>query len=160
MATVTIGGKEHHVPTPYNFRKIKRAWPHMARAANAEGDPMQAVDSIIAIIAIGLLPAKFSVEDLTEDQRKVHDAGDMDALFTMRLAAKMDEIEEELLGPEVPGLKDAALEVMRENGLLRVKDGVVEGNDPASPESPSTETSTELSQNSSLPDAPAVIGTE
>lgn len=161
MVDVVIGGVSRTVPLPYNFRKLKRAWPHMERAANAEDDPMKAIDSIIAFIAIGLLPAKNDPDGLTDDQKKILASGDQETVYTMRLAALIDQIEEDLLGPEIPGLKDVAVEIMRENGLTRKANGAgVEGNGtPGEKESPSTETSTESLQNSSPPGVLAETGT-
>lgn len=160
MAKVTIGGEEKNVPTPYNFRKLKRAWPHMERAANAEHDVMGALDAFIAIVAIGILSPKNDVDDLTDDQKKMVANGDHETVYLMRLAALIDQIEDDLLGPEIPDLKETVFDIMRESGLVRKATGGVEGNAPGMPESPSTETSTESSQNSSQPDALAATGTE
>lgn len=160
MAKVTIGGKETTVPTPFNFRKLKRAWPHMERAANAESDLMGALDAFIAIVAIGILSPQNDIDSLTEDQKKMIANGDHETVYLMRLAAEIDRIEEELTGPEIPELKDTVFDIMRESGLVRKKSGELEGNAPKAEESPSTETSTESSQNSSQPDALAATGTE
>lgn len=160
MAQVTIGGVETTVPTPFNFRKLKRAWPHMERAANAENDLMGALDAFIAIVAIGILSPKHNPDDLTEDQKKMIERGDHETVYMMRLAAQIEQIEEDLLGPEIPDLKDTVFDIMRESGLIRKRTGGVEGNEPPVTESPSTETSTESSPNLSLPDAPAETGTE
>jgi hypothetical protein len=133
----------------------------MTRAANADDDPMQAIDSIVAIVAIGLLPSNFHPDDLTEDQKKLIASGYTETVYNMRLANMIDQIEDELLGPEVPGLKDAALEIMQENGLIRrVGNPGLEGNETETKESPSTEISTESSQNSSLPGVLEETGTE
>lgn len=161
MAKVMIGGVEKNIPTPYNYKKLKRAWPHMEKAANASDDAIGALDSIIAVIAIGLLDPKNNTQDLTEDQRKLIASSDSETAYTVRLAALIDQIEEDLQGPEVPGLKDTVFEIMRESGLMRAKAGGLEGNAAEGPEeSSSTETSTPSSQNSSQQDAAAETGSE
>lgn len=159
MAKVTIGGAEINVPTPFNFRKLKRAWPHMERAANAENDLMAALDAFVAIVAIGVLSPKNDVSDLTYDQKRMIENGDHDTVYMMRLAALIDQFEEDLLGPEIPGLKETVFDIMRESGLVRSRTGELEGNEAAE-ESLSTETSTELSQNLSPPVVPAETGIE
>lgn len=161
MAKVTIGGEEHVIPTPFNFRKLKRAWPHMERAANAENDLMGALDAFIAIVAIGLLPPQNDPDSLTEDEKKFLERGDHEAVYNIRLAAKIDQIEEALVGPEIPELKDAVFGIMRESGLIRKVDGGLEGNaEKPEEESLSTGTSTESLPNSLPPDAPVETGTE
>lgn len=160
MAKVTIGGVETTVPTPFNFRKLKRAWPHMERAANAENDLMGALDAFIAIVAIGIISPKNDIDSLTEDQKKMIANGDHETVYLMRLAAEIDRIEDELTGPEIPDLKETVFDIMRESGLIRKASGELEGNAPKAEESPSTGTSTESLPNSSQPVAPEVIGTE
>lgn len=160
MAQVTIGGKEQNIPTPFNFKKLKRAWPHMERAANSENNLMGALDAFIAIVAIGMLAPNNNVNDLTEDQRKMLERGDHETVYTMRLAAMIDQIEEDLQGPEIPALKDTVFSIMSESGLIRRQSGGLEGNEPKEEESPSTEISTESLLNSSLPDVPVATGIE
>lgn len=143
MAKVTIGGEEITIPTPYNFRKLKRSWPHMERAANSDDDPMSALDAFIAIVAIGIVPTKNSPDSLTEDQKKMIANGDHETVYLMRLAEEIDRIEEDLLGPEIPGLKNAVFDIMKESGLIRKVSGGLEGNAPETPENLSTETSIE-----------------
>lgn len=160
MAKVVIGGEEVTIPTPFNFRKLKRSWSHMERAANSENDVMGALDAFVAILAIGILSPKNDVDSLTEDQKKIIANGDHETVYTMRLAAKIEELEDTILGPEIPGIKEAVFDIMRESGMTRKVSGGVEGNAPQTEESLSTETLTESSQNSSLPDVPAETGTE
>lgn len=139
MTIVTIGGMSVEVPVPYNFKRLKLAWRHMATAANSENDPMGALEATIAIIAIGLVEKPHP--GTNEEWAKVIDA-------------KIEELEDAILSPEIPEIQKSALAIMRENGLVRQKaDGTVLGNVQEGQASPSTETLTPSSQNSSQLDA-------
>lgn len=139
MAEVIIGGKTLVVPTPYNFKRLKLAWKHMERAANSEQNPIEALEATIVIIAIGLV-------------EKPH-PGTNEA-WAMAVDAKVEELEDLIMSPEIPDLQRSALVIMRENGLIRQKeDGTVVGNVQEGPASPSTEILTPSLPNSSQPDA-------
>lgn len=86
MADVTIGGRVRSVSLP-NFKKLKAAWRYIA-AVQASTDPMDSVDAILGIIAVG------SPEPIT-----------------------VDELEEALAPAELPSLRSFINDLMVEIGL-------------------------------------------
>lgn len=64
MADVIIGGRAITVALP-NFKALKAAWRYIA-AVQASVDPMDGVDAILGIIAVGAVGQSVSVEDLEE----------------------------------------------------------------------------------------------
>jgi len=63
MADVTIGGNVFHVSLP-NFRKLKAAWRHIG-AIQASSDPMESVEAILGVVAVGSSVA-VTVDELAE----------------------------------------------------------------------------------------------
>ena len=86
MADVTIGGQPRSVSLP-NFKKLKAAWRHIA-AVQASTDPMDSIEAILGIVAVG------SAEPVT-----------------------IDELEESLTPAEMPGLRPFINDLMVEIGL-------------------------------------------
>lgn len=144
--SVTVGGEEIKVPVPYNFKRIKLCWPHMALAANSEDNPIEGLDAMIAVVAIGL--AKI-VSPMTAEAK------------AEAINDEIEMLEEKILGPEITGLQKSVMEIMRGNGLIRQKaDGTIVGNViGAEPDAPSMETGTPSSPNSLLQGAAAATGT-
>ncbi len=148
---VVIGGNTVKVPVPYNFRRIKLAWPHVNKAANATENPLEAMDAMLAIIAIGVItPVHGSLPNSVEETAKL-------------IVDKIADFEEEVTGPEAFKLQDRVFEVMSKSGLIRQKaDGTIVGN--AAPEgenpAPSTETGTLSSPSLSPPTVAGVTGSE
>jgi hypothetical protein len=87
MAKVIIGGRAIEVALP-NFKALKAAWRHIA-AVQASTDPMDGVEAILGIIAVGAL-----TEDLT-----------------------LDALEEALTPAEMVGLRPFVNQLMIETGL-------------------------------------------
>ena len=86
MADVTIGGQVRSVALP-NFKKLKAAWRYIA-AVQASTDPMDSVEAILGIVAVG------SAEPTS-----------------------LDELEEALTPAEMPGLRPFINDLMVEIGL-------------------------------------------
>jgi len=86
MADVTIGGQARSVSLP-NFKKLKAAWRYIA-AVQAATDPMDSVDGILGIVAVG------SAEPVT-----------------------IDALEEALTPAEMPALRAFINELIIEIGL-------------------------------------------
>jgi hypothetical protein len=119
MASVTIGGQKYEIPV-LSFKQVKKLWPILNKVKESqetEGSDMsmELTESAIEIVAIGLSKAhpEFTVE----------------------------KIEEELLGPEIAGLKVVIEEMLAESGFLGNGSGEV-GKVPAPAAKLSTETST------------------
>jgi len=86
MADVTIGGRVWSVTLP-NFKMLKAAWRSIA-AVQASSDPMDSVEAILGIVAVG------SATPVT-----------------------VDELEEALTPAEMPGLRPFINDLMVEIGL-------------------------------------------
>ncbi len=141
MAKIVIGGQSYEVP-PLKFKSVKRAWPFMQEAAEANHnkEPFRAVDAVIAVVSEGLSKT--------------------DTPLTIEF------IDENLDAIEIEAFVTALGEIMEEAGLVTVdKHGNVIAKDPESGEAkgeaapPSTATATDMLQSSSPPDVPAEIGT-
>lgn len=63
MATVTIGGESIDVALP-NFKTLKAAWPYIA--AMQDAGPMDCVDAVLGVIAVGAVGQSFIVNDLEQ----------------------------------------------------------------------------------------------
>lgn len=108
MADVTIGGRVRSVALP-NFKKLKAAWRYIA-AAQASTDPMDSVEAILGIVAVG------AAEPTT-----------------------VDELEETLTPAEMPGLRPFINDLMVEIGLA-AEEGAADPLDPATSPSTATST--------------------
>jgi len=64
MAKVIIGGRTIEVALP-NFKTLKAAWRHIS-AVQASADPMDGVDAILGIIAVGAVGESLTAEALEE----------------------------------------------------------------------------------------------
>lgn len=64
MAKVIIGGRTIEVALP-NFKTLKAAWRHIA-AVQASADPMDGVDAILGIVAVGAVGESLTTEALEE----------------------------------------------------------------------------------------------
>jgi hypothetical protein len=87
MAHVIIGGRTIEVALP-NFKVLKAAWRHIA-AVQESADPMDGVDAIVGLIAVGAVGQALTV----------------------------DEIEEALTPTEMAGLRPFVNQLMIETGL-------------------------------------------
>lgn len=117
MAEVIIGGRARTVTLP-NFRKLKAAWRHIA-AVQASPDPMDSVEAILGVVAVG------SAELVT-----------------------VEELEEALTPAEMTGLRPFLNALMVEIGLATSEPDPPDPL-AATPPSPSTATSTTSSAPSS-----------
>ena len=79
MAKVTVNGTEYNIDK-FKFKSLKRSWPYMAKAKDAneddEQDMIAAIDAGVSIIAIGLnktdqKPKALQklLDDMSEDDR-------------------------------------------------------------------------------------------
>jgi hypothetical protein len=102
MADVTIGGQTWSVSLP-NFKKLKAAWRHIA-AVQASTDPMDSVEAILGIVAVG-----------------------------SSVAVTLDELEEALAPAEMTGLRSFVNTLMIEIGLAADEASPPDPLDPASP---------------------------
>jgi hypothetical protein len=63
MAIATIGGEAITVALP-NFKTLKAAWPYIA--AMQDAGPMDGIDAILGVIAVGATDRDLTVEALEE----------------------------------------------------------------------------------------------
>lgn len=121
---LTIGGKSVVIPTPMNFKKIKKVWPLLQETAKAEegveADMLAVFDQTLAIFEIAL-------------------AGTNEAMT-------VDDMEEALLGTELMGLQRTLKDLISASGMATEAKAVV-GNDEPNPENLSTEILTPSSVN-------------
>lgn len=134
MATLSIGGKQIELPV-LNFKTIKKIWPLV--------QDIQGSEDLIKLMEV---------------------ASNVISLVLERSATPMtvDEIEDQLLGPEIQPMQKAIEDMMVESGLLERKPGgdIVSGEAKGAAASPSTETGTDSSPSLSPPDAGEETGTE
>lgn len=97
MANVVIGGRTIEVALP-NFKSLKAAWRHIA-AVQASADPMDGVDAILGIIAVGAVGQSLTI----------------------------DQLEEALTPAEMVGLRPFVNQLMIETGLASGEAGPAEG---------------------------------
>lgn len=114
VAMVKIGGVERELP-PLKFKQLKKIWPRLRRVFEAQQgtvDPLDAVDSLIFIVAASL---ERSGSPLT-----------------------IDQIEDELEPAEIEGLFPAINQLIEESGIKLAGEVLPAGGQAADP---STETS-------------------
>lgn len=134
---VKIDGEDREVRVPYKLKQLKRCWPHV-KAATQSDDGMEAITAVTMILAIGLCPVKAEQADI---------------------AQRAEEIEETLDADEIPQMQKAVMEIMIRSGIIAEKANAP-GEATGAAASPSTETSTASSVNSSPPVAKEAAGAE
>ena len=160
MAKIVIGGVEHNIP-PFKFREIKAAAPYIDRVL-AQRRAMAA--------RVGETPDETAGRIIDENSRAVElmtdalaDTIAVVAVGVLRgrgefpytvsaIGALVDEIEGELGMDEVNSLSVVFNDILSEAGMMKTRP-TVPGEETVA--SPSATRSTESSQNSSQPDAPA-----
>lgn len=133
MATIKIGGQDIELPV-LNLKTIKRIWPLVKDISDSEDNLITLMDVICAILAIVL---ERSSKPMTAD-----------------------EIEEALLGPEVPSVQNSVMDMLVESGLMQRTAGGGTAPGEAQGAAPSTETGTDSQPSLSPPVAAEAIGTE
>lgn len=132
MATIKIGGKDIDLPI-LNLKTIKKIWPLVEGITDSEENLIKLMDVVCAILSI--------------------------VLERSETPMTADEIEEALLGPEMPLVQDSVMDMLVESGLMqRTAAGGTEPGE-ARGAAPSTETGTDLLPNSSQPVAAEETGT-
>ena len=98
MATVTIGGEAISVALP-NFKTLKAAWPYIAAMQGA--GPLDCVDAILGVIAVGATGQGLTVDDLEQRLTPVELPG-------LRPFVNALMIETGLAGESAPSLEAAS----------------------------------------------------
>jgi hypothetical protein len=131
-ATVIIGGKTIEIPV-LNFKSIKKIWPLVEKIEDSD-NLMQLMDVASDVLAIAL---ERSDQPMTKD-----------------------DIENNLLGPEIAAIQTSVENLLIESGLLQRTNGGAPGEAVPAAENHSTATGTELSPSLSPPDAVEETGSE
>lgn len=133
MATVIIGGKTIEIPV-LNFKSIKRIWPLVEKIEDS--------DSLIDLMDVASDVLAIALERSDQPMTK-------------------DDIENNLLGPEIAAIQASVEDLLIESGLLQRTNGGAPGEAaPAATEDHSTEIGTELSPSLSPPDVVEETGSE
>jgi len=142
MAKITVGGKEYTVPE-LNFYAVERAWPFVVKAMESM-DPISGASAGISIVVAGL------VEDEDFQPLKYGLDADVDRDQAFELLTK--KFKRALKATEIPAVRDAVNEIVKEAGLI------AESGELTEEENPGTGTAPIILPNSLPQDAAAETG--
>lgn len=133
MATIKIGGKDIELPI-LNLKTIKKIWPLVEGIQDNDDNLISLMDVVCQVLSI--------------------------VLERSETPMTADEIEEALLGPEIPSVQDSVMDMLVESGLMQRTEAGGTAVGEAQGAAPSTETGTDSQQSLSPPVVAEATGTE